>query len=683
MILKRFVVIALCMVCGATTAQTPQSTLTIGGKPVEMAPIPGLTLAVDANQALTYGLAAADRRDWEGVRGYRAATTDPLVQNVLLWRLVTNASDSARFAELDTALGTLTDWPMRVTMRQRAEARIETQSGLSPQGMVDWLTKPMPGLGDSVPLTGEGKVALASALQVLGRTSEALPIIRQTWRTATLNSDVQSRVLARFGSALSPEDHAARVDLLLWANRITQARPLLTLLSARDKDMATHRLGLSLGQSTILDAEIQNQPAILYERVRRLRQGGNNAAALDLLQKIDSRGLPETAWEPLFIERRTLLIEALRTRNWQAAYNIASAHGYSRGERFADGEFLAGWIALRFLKNNADAERHFTTLANGVATAVSRSRGYYWQGRAAEARGNKDLAVERYRQAAQFPTTYYGQLAAVAADPDAKLVLPDVIRATDADRKAFGELDLVKVIGLLYQARQTDLARQFTLHLDDLLKTEGQHQLLSEMARAQGDPATAVRTAKTGISRGVIATDAAFPLVQIPRLVGYGQIEDAYTLAIARQESEFNPMARSHAGAVGLMQFLPSTASMQARRMGLEFSSSRLSYDQTYALTLGSAHLYDLTNQFDGSYILAAVAYNAGPGRANQWIAAYGDPRVDVMDPIDWVEMIPIAETRNYVQRVLENIQVYRTRLAGSPQPIQIERDLKRGRRPY
>jgi soluble lytic murein transglycosylase len=375
------------------------------------------------------------------------------------------------------------------------------------------------------------------------------------------------------------------------------------------------------------------------------------------------------------------------TRDWQSAYRIASTHGYQRGERFADGEFISGWVSLRFLNQPTVALEHFKRLESGVRTPVSRSRAAYWLGRTAEVLNQPDIAQSHYRAAAAFPTVYYGQLAAVKLAETlgqvAQLTLPPEKKATQEDRDRLNGRSMMAIINLLSDAGENQFFRQFALALDDELDTEGEHQALSEYARAKDEPALAVRVAKAGLNRGILATEAAYPLMPIPRIVGYGQIEDAYTLAITRQESEFNTRAVSSANARGLMQFLPATAASQARRMGLEHDTSWLISRPTHNVTLGSAHLFDLVNNFYGSYAMAAAAYNAGPGRPRQWVQTYGEFReTDLETAIDWVEKIPFSETRNYVQRVLENIQVYRARLNGGSAPIGIADDLLRGKRP-
>jgi soluble lytic murein transglycosylase len=258
--------------------------------------------------------------------------------------------------------------------------------------------------------------------------------------------------------------------------------------------------------------------------------------------------------------------------------------------------------------------------------------------------------------------------------------LPPQQRASPADRAALLQRPDMQLLADVLAIGDQGLFQRLALAFDDGLETEREHQALSEWARDLGLPVASIRIAKAGINRKVIATEAAFPLVRVPRLQGYGQIEDAYTLAIARQESEFNPQARSSANALGLMQFLPATAASQARRMGLDHQTAWLTGRPEHALVLGSAHLFDLAEDFNGSYIMTAAAYNAGPGRPTRWVGVYGDPRGKSLDEaIDWVEMVPFSETRNYIQRVLENIQVYRARLNNDEAPLGLAADLVRG----
>jgi soluble lytic murein transglycosylase len=651
--------------------------------PVPMGGPMNMPTSVTASPSLRAGLWAADRRDWNGVRDVMAALGPGAPRELLLWELAVGGN--ASFMDLDLALRTLTRFPDRRTIRIRAEQAV-ANSGIGPQATRDFLMRVDPGTGaiGPGPISGEGKFALGEAMIALGDLEQATYWIRSGWREHRLDVPLQAAYLARYGSYLRAEDHDARVDFLLWADRRTQARPLLGLMTPQGRTNAGYRLDIAAGRGAVLRGEAIDDRSITFERVRQLRASEDYSQAVDLMVRIDPTGLPLTASEALWRERRILTNEAMKLRRYQDAYKIASGHGFRSGAEFADGEFLSGWIALRFLNQPDVAARHFKTLQEGVGSAVSLSRGWYWRGRAAEALGQRDEALEFYREAAAHFTFYYGQLGALRlaemTGRQAVMRLPPQQRATAADRAALLQDPYMQLLAEVLAIGDEGLFQRLALSFDDGLGSEREHQALSEWARELGLPVASIRIAKAGINRKVIATEAAFPLVRVPRLQGYGQIEDAYTLAIARQESEFNPNARSHANALGLMQFLPATAASQARRMGLDHQTAWLTARPEHALVLGSAHLYDLAKDFNGSYIMTAAAYNAGPGRPARWVGVYGDPRARSLDEvIDWVEMVPFSETRNYIQRVLENIQVYRARLNNDEAPLGLASDLVRG----
>jgi soluble lytic murein transglycosylase len=372
---------------------------------------------------------------------------------------------------------------------------------------------------------------------------------------------------------------------------------------------------------------------------------------------------------------------ALRARNHQLAYRLVSNHGLTSGEAFADAEWLSGWLSLRFLNQPQRAAEHFSHLSENVSSPVSLSRALYWRAQAAEALGRRDEAEQMLSQAARFNFTYYGQLAATRGSLTASLSLPDTSRISNEARTRFENRELVRALRLMAEVGAQRDFESIAFYLDDFLDDPQEIELLAQMAREQSYHRTALRNAKAGLFRNVVATNAAYPLIDLPSYVQTGgRPEPALVFAIIRQESEFDASAVSHANAHGLMQLIPSTAQMQARRVGMTYQRSALS-DPQYNMTLGASHLADLIDDFGGSYVLAIAAYNAGPSRAREWIVDWGDPRSRSVDVVDWVELIPFAETRNYVQRVMENLQVYRHRLAGAPTPIQIEEDLRRGRR--
>jgi soluble lytic murein transglycosylase len=318
-------------------------------------------------------------------------------------------------------------------------------------------------------------------------------------------------------------------------------------------------------------------------------------------------------------------------------------------------------------------------MANGVSSPVSVARGYYWTGRARDALGQAEPALSAYGVAASHPYTYYGQLAAERVGQKSLVLGPEIVPTAD-EVAAFEAMPVVQAMRLLGEAGEESSFIDFAYFLDDQLTTAADYEMLSDLTSRFVTPEVGVRTGKAGLQRGVIAVGAAYPVPDYKPTRSH-DVERAFVYAITRQESEFNPKAVSRVGARGLMQFMPATAKAEARIRGMAYEQSWLTENPAYNMTLGGLHLDTLISQFGGSYIMTAAAYNAGPSRPSQWVRDYGDPRLGQIDPIDWVEFIPFSETRNYVQRVLENIQVYRHRLSGQPEDIRLSEDLKRGRK--
>ncbi len=622
--------------------------------------------------------------NWPELRRLSSLTNDEANKKIFLWQIVTSDSD-ASFSDLSNSLISLKSFPNMREVRVKIEKRIENY-GLSPSERINFLTR-RDVQDKNEPISGEGLMALASAYLELGKKEEAYSFASKAWHNYKFDSILQTKYFERFGSLLTPKDHDVRVDLLLWADRRTQAKLLYPYMSAEGRNNANLRLNIADDEGAVITGTARDDRAIKYERVKELRRRDRNSEALDLLLTINSQGLPEEGQDLLYTERRILLIEAIRSQRWNDAYKIASEHGILNNTKLSDMEFSSGWIALRFLKNPELALQHFIKFDKAVGSSMSKSRGYYWLGRTYEALNDQAQANRFFSMASQYQTFYYGQLAiarlANKTGQKAELRLPKERKATEHDWKMLNSHPLMKISENFLQIGERDLFVKFAFALDDTLTTEGEHQALSEYARSKGENLVGIRVAKAGLNRGIIATEAAFPFLQIPKIIGYNQAEPALTLAIARQESEFNTNARSRVGALGLMQFMPATAISQANKMDIPHQTSWLTSRPEHSLTLGSAHLGDLINNHYGSYILTAISYNAGPRRSIDWINTYGEVRgVSEDEAIDWVEKIPFSETRNYVQRILENTQVYRARLNGDTSPLNIIEDITKGVKP-
>ncbi|MGR3715871.1 MAG: lytic transglycosylase domain-containing protein [Thermohalobaculum sp.] len=415
-----------------------------------------------------------------------------------------------------------------------------------------------------------------------------------------------------------------------------------------------------------------------WQRMSRLWRRDRFDQAERLLAKItgDRHKLGAPA---IWAKRRELLARrAARSGRAELGYALASRHrlGADDGYMYSELEWLAGWIALRKLGKPVQALAHFQRFNASVGTPISLGRGGYWLGRAYEAMGDPANASEWYRAAAAHQTSFYGQLAAakLGAAGDARIVSADL---PDWEKSPALRSDDVRAGVLLHYAGEDELASQVFSHLGRQMEGDAALGALARLALELGQPHYAVRVAKHAARRGILIYPAYYPVTE---LAGYAsKIEPALAMAIARQETELNQRAISPAGARGLMQLMPATARKVAGRIGESYSRDRLLDDWQYNARLGQSYLAEQILTFGGSYVLAAAAYNAGPNRVDAWIGAHGDPRLPGTDMIDWIETIPFGETRNYVQRVIEGLYVYRARLSGAAGPMTIEQDLARG----
>jgi soluble lytic murein transglycosylase len=628
-------------------------------------------------ERLRAGLAAADAGDWANLASLRDGASDPIVRKILEWKWASSSDAPAYFDDIRAALNDLQGWPGRTAMRTRAEQAI-FDSRLSAGEREAFLRQ------DNGPLTGDGKIALALALRDEGQTQPATELAREAWRGAALSDAADAA--ARENFSFSSQDYADRVDMLLWRGARSEAERLAGHLAPADRALMNGRIALQTRVrrhlQRILDAvpaSRSDDPGYIYDRAQYHRRGGSPEDAMALIARVSPMDAPAFARDAICRERRLYVARALRNGDARLALRLVSDTGLSSGESFADSEFVAGWLDLRFLHQPDDAAAHFARMSDNVSAPVSRARALYWGAQAQRALGHADQADAMLTQAAAYPFTYYGQLAATYGGRAATMSLPDTTVPGDAARAHFESRELVRALHLIAQVGAQHDFEAIAYYMDDTLDDPMEIELLSQMAREQSYARTALRSAKAGLFRNVVAVNAAYPLMQLPPSVQQsGRPEPALVLSIIRQESEFDPDASSGAHAHGLMQLLPSTARATARQVGMSYDRSSLT-DPSYNTTLGSAYLANLIDEFGGSYVLGIASYNAGDFNARDWIADWGDPRTPSVDVVDWIELIPFSETRNYVQRVLENLQVYRYRLAGAPTSITIQDDLRRG----
>ena len=632
--------------------------------------------------ALLDALAEADRKNWSEAMRHASRIEDKTASKFVLWyRLITKDS-GATLAEIVAFKEQNPSWPRMALLSLRAEEALLSYP-MSNEDIVDWFK-------DNPPQTGEGRIRYGKALIATGKPDDGKTWIRRAWAENDFTKTRQREILANYGSLIDNATNRARLDRLLWDRRTADARATAALIGENAQALADARIRLMTRSHNATDAVARvqgtwrNDSGLLFDRIRYERRTGNDDATVPLILTAPTQPrqmVDPNAW---WVERKIAARVALANGQFKEAYEIVSRHGLKSGSDYADAEFLAGWIALQYLNKPDEALVHFLNLKNAVSTPISTARADYWAARAASAKGDTQTAERYYGMAASYPTTFYGQLGigalAQLTGIVAHLRLPTDPKPTKAQIATFKKLELVHLVHILHDLHRDDQAWTFMLHLADTLKEPQQLVQLSDLATSFDDRKLSLRIAKTASMRNIILPQRAYPTAAMPNFTPRGpSVEKALIYGLSRQESEFDPEAKSPVGARGLMQLMPATAKVVARQIDVPYSRNRLTSDPAYNAMLGTAHLGDLIQGFDGSYIMSVAAYNAGKNRVDDWEESYGDPRSSTVDPIDWIESIPFSETRNYVQRVMENLEVYRTRLSKQAQKVRIADDIRRG----
>ncbi|HEY5107022.1 MAG TPA: lytic transglycosylase domain-containing protein [Caulobacteraceae bacterium] len=662
------------MAAGVVFAQTlaPEIPRWISPAPATPPPQPSQISPQSDSDAVIAALAAARSRDGQRIRLAMAQIGAPLPRKLALWLLADTAPDSMSFFEADMARRELAGWPRDEERQIAAERQVET-SGMAPAALIAWFA-------GQEPATARGALVLATALRSTGDEPAADALIRHFWRTNVFDEDTQELILSRFAVALTQADHVARADLLLYGGQGDAARDMIRLLPPDQQAIAQARMALRRGASDAqmlvdsLPYAAQTSPGLVYERILSLRERGQDDQALALMSYLPAKLPLESAAERLW-RYGALVVAALKAGDTSAAYAAAAHSGLTSGANAAEAQFFAGWIALTRLKDAKLADSHFAALQTIGQSPLTQSRALYWRGRAALAMGDPLGAQLFFGQAARYYTTFYGQLSA-ANTGLTTITLGRDPQITAADRATFEAREPVRAARLLAQAGAKDTFKSFVADLSETLPTTADEAQLVDLARGYGDQELSMRVVRNAAKRDLILPERGYPIRTPP--AAFGAPEGSFVLGITRQESGFDPRARSGAGARGMMQLMPGTAQVIARRLGVAYATDELK-DPDYNMQLGSAFLGQLVGQFGGSYVMATAAYNAGPSRPSEWSLLCGDPRSASTDPVNFIECIPFSETRDYVMRVLEATQVYRARLNGGAAPLTLAADLKRG----
>lgn len=598
---------------------------------------------------------------------------DPVARKLVEWAILRSDDNGANFSRYAAFIAANPSWPSLHVMRRRAEAML-WHEGRDPATVRGFFAK-------WKPLTARGRFALARALLAQGDRAGAQEQVHEAWWNDSFGADLESQGLETFGGLITAADHKSRMDMRLYAGDVEGAMRSAHRLGGNALLIATARIGVikkAPNAKALLDAvpaDAQRDVGYIFSRAQWLRRADKieEAGALILsVSREPPQALDTNQW---WIERRLIARKLLDIGDNKSAYRVASNALPPDKENYRiEQQFTAGWIALRFLNDPSTAQAHFSRMVQGVSNPISLSRGGYWQGRALEALGQTAEARRHYEAAAQYPTAYYGQIAR------ARLGYKDMALRPLPERPGRGQVEAARAAELLYAIGERDLVVTMMADLGERSSDAGGLAALGDVAAHHNDARALVQVGKGALSRGLPLDQYAFPTVGIPDYRAVGPAVDPSVIySIARQESVFNPRTLSSAKAMGLLQVTPEAGRYVTKKFGAPFDVKRLMSDQVYNVQLGAAELGDLLVDYRGSYIMTFAGYNAGRGRVRDWIARYGDPRDPNVDPIDWVERIPFAETRNYVQRVLENLQVYRMRLGGGSK-LLIEADLQRGR---
>ena len=591
---------------------------------------------------------------------------DKSIYNFIQWRHLLTKGNQASFYDYKVFIDQNSQYPRIGRLKYLAEHKLSTAK-VSPKKIINWF-------GADEPLSGYGKMILGESFVLTGDKTRGTKLIKDGWITAALSKSELRFYRKKFKKYLNADDYIKRADYLAWNSKQWDLKRLLRYLP-KDYELLYTARHILMTRGYGVDQAIKNVPTkfkndsgLNYDRLKWRRKRGRVDSSLEILLKIKNNKeylvKPEKWWKEREIISRSLIYK----KNYEIAYKVSSNHGMTEGSDFAAAEWLSGWIALSFLKDPLIAKDHFQNFYNNVNYPISTSRGAYWLGRTYEKMSNKEKSQKWYNEASKYLTTYYGQLAFLKLNPNGKFELEKDMGVDDKYRKIFFNKELVKISYLLHELNNDKYTKFILRHLANDNIPNGSEILAAELATNIERYDFAIQISKISSYQKRFHNKFNYPIISTPKTINGRKIpESAFILSIIRQESEFDLSANSHAGAKGLMQLMPYTAKLVSKQAKLPYSKSRLTTDPEYNINLGSHYIAGLILQYDGAYPFAVAAYNAGPNRVKYWKKLNKNPQKKQINYVDWVELIKFRETRNYVQRVLENYNVYRYILEKKP----------------
>ena len=599
---------------------------------------------------------------------------DKSIHNFIQWRHLLTTGNQASFYDYKVFIDKNSNYPRIDRLRYLAEHKLSTAT-VSPKKIINWFN-------NKGPLSGYGKMILGESFILTGEKIKGKKLIKEGWVNADLSKSNLIFFRKKFKKYLNADDYIKRADYLAWNAKYWDLKRITRYLP-KDYELLYTARQILISKGYGVDQAIKNVPnkfkndaGLNYDRLKWRRKKGRVDSSAEILLKIkndkDYLVMPEKWWKEREIISRALIYK----KKYEIAYKISSNHGMSEGSDFAAAEWMSGWIALSFLKDPLTAKSHFENFYNNVNYPISTSRGAYWLARTYEKLGDTEQSNKFYQEAAKYLTTYYGQLAFLKLNPNGKFELNKDMEVDNKYRYIFFNKELVKIVYLLDELKKDKYTKFILRHLanDNIIK--GSEVLAAELATNIERYDFAIQVSKIASYQKRFHNKFNYPIISTPKTINGRKIPDsAFILSIIRQESEFDLSANSHAGAKGLMQLMPYTAKLVSKQAKLPYSKSRLTKDPEYNINLGSHYIAGLILQYDGAYPFAVAAYNAGPNRVKYWKKINKNPQKKQINYVDWVELIKFRETRNYVQRVLENYNVYRYIL--EKKPIKMENFFK------
>ena len=607
------------------------------------------------------------RKKWQSAIKIASRAKDKSIYDFTMWRYLLERNNNANYSDYSSFLKRNETYPRRGRIEYLSEKKLSVKK-IGHKKIIDLFE-------DKKPLSGYGEIVLGESLLQDGQNVDGIKLIKKGWITADLSKSELRPTYKRIKKYLSSEDHIRRADYLAWENKYWDLKRMLRYLP-KDYQLLYTARQLLMSKSYGVDNAIskvpesfRNDPGLNYDRLKWRRKRGRVDSSLEILLNIKNTKSYMVRPDKWWVERSIIGRSLIYKKKYQTAYKIVNNHSLEQGTpEYAEAEWFSGWIALSFLNDPILAREHFKSFYQNVGYPISLSRGAFWLGRTYEKLGDPVTADKYYSEASKFPTTYYGQLAHMKIKPDETFSLNETMKANDKYKKEFKDKKLYKLVYLLYEIERDKYTKHILRHLALDNIDQGSEVLAAELATEISRYDFAIQISKLASYEKRFHNQYNYPVISTPTMVGGRKIPNpALILAVIRQESEFDSKANSYAGARGMMQLMTYTAKIVAKQAKLPYSKSRLTSDPEYNINLGSHYLAGLILEYDGAYPFAIAAYNAGPKRVRYWKKINKNPQKDQVDYVDWIELIKFKETRNYVQRVLENYNVYRYVLEQKP----------------